>query len=83
MTAREKFAEVRSALRTARKSVLADYDLTEEGLKSLEKEALEEMGEDAEALTAFGKLLVNEKPTFAHKNSQLVGYTRFLTFKED
>ncbi len=83
MTACERYAKIRKALRDSRKQVLKDNDLNEDTLKALEQDALDELGEESEKDTEHGKLLVNAKPYFAHHDSKLMGYTRFLTFKED
>lgn len=69
--------KVKSALRTARKSVLTEEGLNEDSLKELAETATKELydfGGDYE--TEYGIAYLNENEIYAHKNSVFMGLRR-------
>lgn len=76
----ERWLMVKADLRAARKEVLARHGLTEDSLKTLEADAMDEV-EQGEDSTETAVAYIVERPVFIHKNSQPAGVTKSLHWR--
>ena len=79
-----RWAEVKKAMRAARKRILKDFNLNEDSLKRLEEDAALEFftSNQDEVETEHGVIYFSYHPAFLHKNSTEYGGSRRIHLRD-